>query len=162
LKRVPLAVNADTREANTGAGFACRTAPVRQGRAPSLLDRDHHVGGLDHGNDLHALCNAQIIDRLVGDRCRDDWPTDVDVDEGRCGAFDDVDNGAFEFIARADFHDWASSFSGTWLIAPGGRKFEPALRSILMRSAVCANQRTLLNGSSARDYFFIAITRIFL
>src|SRR4051794_16994128 len=65
----------------------------------------HNVGGLDDGNSLVADGEAEIVDRLVGDRRGDDHAVaDLDPDMRRRRAPPDFDDPALELIAGADLH----------------------------------------------------------
>src|SRR5438876_11918732 len=64
------------------ASPAIADAPQPRNRVASL--GDHHVRRLDHCKGLVADLESEIVDRLIGNRRRDDHPTtDVDADMRR-------------------------------------------------------------------------------
>ena len=68
------------------------------------VDRDHDVGGLDHQADAAVHLDAELVDRLVGDRGRQDISSDVDVNMRSGRAFLDFDYDAPDVVACTDAH----------------------------------------------------------
>ena len=65
------------------------------------VDTDHHVAGLDHRIGVLAGGEAQFVDGLVGDRrCDDLSAADIDLYMRRRRTFLDVDDLAFDAVAR--------------------------------------------------------------
>src|SRR6266851_2244044 len=70
----------------------------------SLVEADHHVGRLDDGVGRLADFQAELIDRLVGDRGRDGGATHIEPDMRGGRAFLDFDDLALEPVPGADLH----------------------------------------------------------
>src|SRR3954449_4589624 len=69
------------------------------------VHRDHHIGRLDHHRDLPLRLDAEVVDRLVGDRGgHDRTVADVDTDVGRRGALRDFDDRSLDLVACTDAH----------------------------------------------------------
>src|SRR5262245_27553845 len=79
-------------------------ADLVQAHHGSAVEADHDVRGLDDGIGLLACLQAELVDRLVGDRGRDDGPVDVETDMGGGGALLDLDDPALEAVSGADLH----------------------------------------------------------
>src|SRR5271165_3572107 len=84
---------------------ARRSRPRLSRRDPVASLADHDVRRLDHRKRIVANGKGEIVDRLVGDRRSDDYPTaDIDTHMGRRLTLSDADDLAFELIAGAEFH----------------------------------------------------------
>src|SRR5258706_2264941 len=78
----------------------------RRRHAKRGLRADHHVRRLDHRPRRVADLEAEIVDRLVGDRCRDHGAAaDLDADVRGGLALAELDDLALELVARAELHD---------------------------------------------------------
>src|SRR5262249_39647223 len=75
------------------------------------VDGDHHVGGLDDRISLLAALQLQLLHGCIGDRSRHHGTTDIDFDMGGGCPFGDIDDLAFEYVARTNFHEKSSGFS---------------------------------------------------
>src|SRR5438270_3237925 len=88
------------------AGAARSSSNATRTGARMSIHRDHDVGSLDHDGDLTLGLDAEVIDRLVGDRGGDDLAAaDVDANMGSGRAFLHLDDGALDLIACTDAHD---------------------------------------------------------
>src|SRR5580698_1457397 len=95
--------------ANAGA-VVSRTKAMNKGARISI-HRDHDVGGLHHHGDMALGLDAELIDRLVGDRGRDDVSAaDIDPDMRGGGTLLDFDDGALDLVACTDAHGKSSNF----------------------------------------------------
>src|SRR6476469_133269 len=69
------------------------------------VHRDHDVGGLHHDGNLAAGLDAEIVDRVIGDRRGDDLAAaDIDADTRRRRAFLHFDDAALDLVACTDAH----------------------------------------------------------
>src|SRR5262249_48042931 len=71
----------------------------------SAVEADHDVRRLDDGIGLLADLEAELVDRLVGDRGRDDGAMHVEPDVGSRRTLLDFDNLALQPIPGADLHN---------------------------------------------------------
>src|SRR5262245_5572258 len=76
---------------------------MRQPRI-SAIEADHDVGGLDDGIRLLTHLQAELVDRLVGDRGRHDGAVDVEAHMGGRRPLLDLDDPAPEAVPGADLH----------------------------------------------------------
>src|SRR5262245_16291494 len=92
------------RGANNTAGRVASSVRRVRLQNGSLIDRDHHVARLDDGIRGLSLGEFQLVDRLVGDRRRDDGAANINLDVGGRGSLGDLGDLAFQLIARTEFH----------------------------------------------------------
>src|SRR3954447_15775402 len=69
------------------------------------VDRDDHIGGLDHGGGGLAGGELELVHGFVGDRSRDDGAAaEVDANVSGRLPFLHLDDLALENVARAELH----------------------------------------------------------
>lgn len=93
--------------ASVAGGGATATSAWRLSCSRTIrasVDRDHDVGGLDHGIGRLADRELEFVDGRVGDGGRDDRAADIEADMRRGRALGDLDDGALELVAGADLH----------------------------------------------------------
>ena len=72
--------------------------------AASVARGDHDVGGLDHGDDLGALGEAELLRRLRRDRRDEGLPAHVEVDDRGRRALGRRGDAGVELVASAELH----------------------------------------------------------
>src|SRR5262245_20193286 len=93
--------------ASVVAGSSTCTSPDRTSFSRTMMsavDADHHVGGLDDGVAVLTDPEAELLDRLVGDRRRHDGAVHVEPHMGGRRALLDLDDPALEAVPGADLH----------------------------------------------------------
>jgi MFS transporter, ACDE family, multidrug resistance protein len=94
------------------ASVATASVATASPGAPSVaVGRDHDVGGLDHGGDLAALGQAELLDGFHGDRGHqaDAVRVQFDVSDGLSGV--DAGDTGRDLVPRTQGHVWDSSVS---------------------------------------------------
>src|SRR4030088_197223 len=95
----------EIRDSRSFGGWHDRPAD-EQRRAHQSIHCDHDVGGLHHDDDGTLDLDAEIVDRLIGDRGGNDLAiADIDADMRGGRALLDSDDGAFDLVASTDAHD---------------------------------------------------------
>src|SRR5882672_9602313 len=96
------------------AGAAPSNASVTRSDVRMSVDRNHDVGSFHHDSRLPAGLDAEVVDRLVGDRGGDDLAVaDIDADMGRGCALLHFDDGTLDLVACTDAHDESFKFPRT-------------------------------------------------
>src|SRR5229473_1186290 len=103
----------------------------------SIVEADHHVGRLDDGVGRLADFQAELIDRLVGDRGGDGGAIHIEPDMRGGRAFLGFENRALEPVSGADLH-------GGLLVVPGvvlNSKAAVAMHQSLQRLAIYSSRQ---------------------
>src|SRR5262249_42101895 len=103
----------------------CARSSGRRRAGVSPVGSDHHVGRLDNGDGRLTFGELQLINGLVCYRSSHHGSAEIDTDMRRGGALNDVNNLAFELIARADLHGLSSilaPWQGPNSVTYGGEK----------------------------------------
>src|SRR5262249_37739830 len=110
--------------ASVCAGRSTATSPDRTSFRRTIglaVEPDHDVRRLDDGIGLLADLEAELVDRLVGDRGGDHGAVHIQPDMRGGGALLDLDDPALEPVPGADLHDdpllralYRCEFSAHW------------------------------------------------